>query len=100
MTVPSKELGLAISRELILTKVAACAHIFPQGTSVYQWQGKMEESEEYLLMIKTRRTLVDEVIRLVKENHPYECPEIISMPIENGYGAYMKWVMEQTKEGE
>lgn len=96
VTVPSREVGIRIGRLLVNGKAAACVNVIPQVTSIYEWEGKVQEDQELLLMIKTRRQAVEDVIRLVRENHPYTCPEVISMDIAGGHSAYLNWVLSQT----
>lgn len=62
-------------------KIAACVNIIPGITSVYTWEGKVEEDSEVLLMIKTRTSRVTDLTEYVRKQHPYEVPEVISMKV-------------------
>lgn len=91
-TVGSKEEADKIARTLVEQRLAACVNIIPNIRSIYRWQDKVEEAEEYLLFVKTFVTAVDRVCKTIKELHSYELPEVISVPIEGGSLAYLKWI--------
>jgi periplasmic divalent cation tolerance protein len=97
VTVPNPETGQRIARELVNTRLAACVNRIPGLCSIYQWQGKVEESAEELLMIKTRKSLVEAVTAKVKSMHPYQVPEVIAVPIVGGFGPYLQWIREETR---
>ena len=61
-------------------------------TSIYAWQGKLEQGEEHLLIIKTEQNRLAELQETIKEAHPYELPEIIVVPIVGGYEPYLNWI--------
>ena len=69
----------------------------PGVESVYLWEGKLERSQELLLMVKTRAELADDVAAFVKANHPYDLPETILLPITGGSAKYIQWVLDNTK---
>ncbi|KAK0404373.1 hypothetical protein QR680_017427 [Steinernema hermaphroditum] len=97
VTVPSLEVAKNISRSLVQGRFAACVNIVPGVTSIYVWENKVEESSELLLIIKTRKELIDSLQNEVKKLHPYDVNEFISLPIEEGSEPYMKWLQEQTQ---
>ncbi len=71
----------------------------PTGvSSVYWWEGKVEESSEQMLIIKTQTGFVDTVTKHVQANHPYVECEVISTPVTGGSASYLSWVVESTKE--
>lgn len=92
VTTPSEEVAKKIAHGLVSKKLAACINIIPKVTSVYEWEGKINEDSEALMMIKTRSCRIDELTLFVKENHPYSVCEVISLPIENGNDPYLKWI--------
>ncbi|XP_077262099.1 cutA divalent cation tolerance homolog [Temnothorax americanus] len=94
VTVPDDAIAKRLARGLVENKLAACVNIIPQLTSVYEWEGKIQEEPELLLMIKTRTERVDALTKYVKENHPYTVCEVISLPIQNGNDDYLKWISE------
>jgi periplasmic divalent cation tolerance protein len=81
-----------IGRALIESHLAACVNITAQVESIYRWQGKISTSREYLLIIKTTRSLFNEVKSTVARNHSYTTPEIISLPIIDGSADYLQWI--------
>ena len=73
-------------------KLAACVNIVPGVTSVYEWEGKIENDDEVLMMIKTRTSTVQTVSKFIRENHPYDVAEVISTSIEQGNPPYLEWL--------
>ena len=95
-TCPDDTCARALAQTLLNEKLAACVNLIPQVTSLYCWQGKMEESQEVQLVIKSRRTLFGILQQRIQTLHPYEVPEILAMPVLNGSPAYLQWLQEQT----
>jgi len=81
-----------ISNVLLNQRKAACVNIVPNVSSLFWWQDKIESANENLLIVKTKASLVDEVVRLVIENHSYEMPEVIALPIIGGNQDYLEWI--------
>lgn len=98
ITSPTQEVAKKIARGLIENNLAACVNIIPSITSIYKWEGKIEEDSELLLMVKTRTQRVEEVTAFVKANHPYSVPEVISSPIEAGHDLYLKFLNDSVPE--
>lgn len=92
VTTPNEEVAKMIAHGLVKSKLAACVNIIPKITSIYEWEGKINEDAETLMMIKTRTSKINELTEFVKKNHPYTVCEVISLPISNGNDAYLKWV--------
>lgn len=95
-TCPDNTSARQLAQTLLSEKLAACVNLIPQVTSLYYWQGKMEESQEVQLVIKTRRTMFGVLQERLLALHPYEVPEILALPILCGNLAYLQWVQEQT----
>ncbi|KAM9482895.1 protein CutA homolog isoform 2-T2 [Clarias gariepinus] len=92
VTCPNDTVAKDLARGIVEKKLAACVNIVPKITSVYEWQGKIEEDSEVLLMIKTRTTKISALAEYVRSNHPYEVAEVISLPIDQGNPPYLKWI--------
>jgi periplasmic divalent cation tolerance protein len=84
-----------IAHLLVGERKAACVNIVPKVDSKFLWQGEIESANEALLIIKTKAPLLDELIGLVKENHSYDIPEIIALPIMGGNQDYLNWIDEE-----
>ena len=97
VTVPAASEAEKIADSLVDGRKAACVNIVPQVHSKFRWQGKVDSEEEALLVVKTRDTLLDEVISVVRQNHSYEVPEIIALPIVGGSQDYLDWLTEETE---
>lgn len=92
ITFPTKAEAIKIAHELISSKLVACSNIYSNVTSIYEWEGKVVENEEVTMTCKTSDSSVDEVIKLVKNLHSYECPCIIAIKVEKGNEDFLKWV--------
>lgn len=91
-TTETKEQAQAIARHLVKEKLAACVQITDAIESTYHWKDKVECSQEYLCLVKTREDLFPKVEAAIKKMHSYETPEIIAIPIERGSKEYLKWL--------
>ena len=95
VTVGSVAEGERLARALVEERLAACVNRIPAVQSVYRWEGKVEESTEELLVIKTRADRFAALEKRVSELHSYSVPEVIALPIVSGSEAYLKWLGEQ-----
>ncbi len=91
-TCPDSESASRLSHSLVEQRLAACVSQIPGLASVYPWQGKIETASEVLLVIKTRADQWDRLQTFLKTHHPYELPEILAVPIEDGSKAYLSWI--------
>ena len=89
-----------IAHALVERRLAACVNIVTRIQSVYRWQGEVERAEEFLLIIKTSRSLEEQVRSAIGEAHSYELPEFIVVPIESGSPEYLKWLSESVESDE
>jgi periplasmic divalent cation tolerance protein len=93
---PDRDAALVLARALVERRLAACVNVLGACTSVYRWQGDMEEAAEVPVLLKTRATRYAEVEAAIRELHPYELPEIVAVPIVRGLPEYLGWVAEET----
>jgi periplasmic divalent cation tolerance protein len=96
-TAGSEEEARKIAHGLVERKLAACVNIVPRITSVYRWQGKVEEAEEYLLLVKTAAEKFGAVREAIAELHSFEVPECVAISIAEGSQAYLDWITESVK---
>ena len=95
-TTATQEEADKIASVLVENRVAACVQVSPI-VSVYRWQGKTERENELRLVIKTTEEQYPQVGKLIKENHSYEVPQIVKVPITGGLPEYLDWISEETK---
>jgi len=86
-----------ISREMVEKRLAACVQITGPVTSLYWWKDNIEKTEEWLLIIKTRKELYPELEAAIKKAHSYETPEIIAVPVVAGSKDYLAWLESETR---
>lgn len=91
-TAGSEDEARKIARHLIEHQLAACVNIVPHVESIYRWQGKVESSREWLLLIKTTAARFPEVRDAIRELHSYELPECIAVSVEDGSSEYLQWI--------
>jgi periplasmic divalent cation tolerance protein len=91
-TAGSEDEARKIARHLVERQLAACVNIVPHVESIYRWQGKVESSGEWLLIIKTTVEKFPEVRGAVRKLHSYELPECIAVNIEDGSLEYLEWL--------
>jgi periplasmic divalent cation tolerance protein len=91
-TCPDKDTAEKIARLLVNDKLAACVNILPGMTSVYRWHEQVECAQEHLLLIKANKNSYQAIETAIKKHHPYELPEIIAVPVENGLPEYLHWI--------
>ena len=92
ITSGSKEEAEKISRGLVESKLAFCVSTLPKVQSTYYWEDKIHVDKEFLLIVKTRQDQYEALETWVKNNHSYEVPEIIALPIEQGLPAYLNGI--------
>jgi periplasmic divalent cation tolerance protein len=100
ITTADEEEARLISRVLLEQGKVACVNIVPGVSSIFWWRGKINSAQESLLVIKTRVTLIDDIVQLVKQLHSNDVPEIIALPIIGGNKDYLEWIDEVVRETE
>ncbi len=91
-TAPNTNEAETLAEAIINAKLAACAQILPQMTSVYVWEGKVQRESEHLLLIKTLPEKWDELAAFITANHPYDVPEIVAVDAEKVTQPYRDWL--------
>jgi periplasmic divalent cation tolerance protein len=94
---PDRDSAAKLAHVLIERRLAACVNILSPCRSVYRWQGKIEDAEEFPVLIKTTRERYAELEAAIRSGHPYELPEIIAVPLAGGLSAYLEWVESETR---
>ena len=97
ITTGTTEEAQQISRMLLERRKAACVNIVPRVSSLFWWEDKLDSAQENLLIVKTKASLLNEIIRLVRDIHSYDTPEIIALPIVGGNQDYLKWIDKEVK---
>lgn len=92
VTVPDLPTGRQLAETLLGARLAACVNVIPRLESHYWWQGKLEKSQECLLLIKTTRRLLVELEKTVLANHPYDTPEFVVLSLAAGNARYLAWL--------
>ena len=95
-TCPDQATAEHIAETLVDERLAACVNLVSGLTSIYRWQGQIQRDAEWLLIIKTRRTVYSLLEARLCELHPYEIPEIIALPIQTGLADYLDWIVDST----
>jgi periplasmic divalent cation tolerance protein len=96
-TADSSELSERIATSLVEQKLAACVNIIPKIRSIYRWKNKVENAQEWLLVIKSKKSLAKKVEAAIKKQHTYSLPECIVIPIVDGSPDYLEWIGSTTK---
>lgn len=91
-TAGSREEARTIAGAIVEQRLAACVQVIGPISSTYWWQGQMETAEEYLCLIKTKRSVFSLLERAIREVHSYETPEILAMPVVEGNEDYLFWL--------
>ncbi|MBW1935062.1 MAG: divalent-cation tolerance protein CutA [Deltaproteobacteria bacterium] len=94
VTTGTKEDAQKIGKEVLEKKLAACVQVIGPITSDYWWKGKIERSDEWLCLIKSKDFLYDQLEEAIKAAHPYEVAEIVAVPVQRGSREYLAWIDE------
>ena len=95
-TFDNKDEANKISELLLKERLVSCCQI-SNITSSYHWKGKIEHTEEYLLQMKSKKELYNQIEKIILENHSYETPQLVAYDIIDGYKDYLNWIGEETK---
>jgi periplasmic divalent cation tolerance protein len=94
ITAPDTRVARSLARSLLRQRLAACVNLLPRVQSHYWWQGRLESAQEVLLICKTTAAQSAALKRAVIQEHPYDTPECIFLPITAGSNAYLDWVRD------
>ena len=92
---PNKKCARQIGTALIEKQLAACVNIIPEIESIYQWKGEICTEEEIMTVVKTTASRYKQLEEYVVANHPYDVPEVISLPLSQGSEPYLNWVHDR-----
>lgn len=98
-TFPSPEKAAEIARILVDERLCACVSLVPGIRSIYRWEGAVTEDTETLALIKTTASRYDELARRLVSLHPYDVPELITLPVVGGHAPYLAWLLASTQSG-
>lgn len=96
VTVPNKAAGIRIGHALVKAKLAACANVMDNVTSVFSWQGEIQEETEAILFAKTQGRLIDDATVAIIKEHDYDCPCVVALPITGGNPEFINWINAET----
>lgn len=96
-TVPSTEVAERLGHGAVEGKLAACVNIVPGVRSIYEWEGKLEDDQELLLVVKTTKARYLALEAWLTEQHPYDVPEVVALDVTAGSRSYLDWVLASTQ---
>jgi periplasmic divalent cation tolerance protein len=99
-TCGSSEEAQRLARALVAQRAAACVNIVAPVRSIYRWNGRIEDAEEWLLIAKTSRASFDRLRTILEAAHSYELPEVLAIPVIAGSPNYLQWLENEVTEGE
>ena len=97
ITASNKDEAHTIAQALVAQRLAACVNIVEHVSSIFWWEGKVDNAAETLLMVKSKKGKFNRIVKLVKSLHSYEIPEIIALPIVAGQAQYLRWIDESLR---
>ncbi|MDB6123779.1 MAG: uncharacterized protein JWQ71_2772 [Pedosphaera sp.] len=97
VTAPNLKVARQLAKKALKARLIACANLVPQIESHYWWQGKMENGEEVFMVMKTAKSKLGELEKLVVKNHPYDTPEFLVLPLSGGNRRYLDWIADSIK---
>ena len=96
-TWPDETTALQAAKDLLNKNLVACVNILPKMLSIYKWDGKLQQGTEHQMLLKTTANRTKELEQAILESHPYECPELLILPVSGGYDEYLNWITGNTK---
>ncbi|MGQ9598585.1 MAG: divalent-cation tolerance protein CutA [Anaerolineae bacterium] len=99
MTAGSQEEAERIAQSLVTELLAACVNVIPNVISFYRWEGQMQRDQEYLLIAKSRKDVLNDLVCRVQSLHSYAVPEIVALPLIGGSEDYLNWIDQEVHGG-
>lgn len=97
-TVSPLEKASELARKMVGERVAACVNIIPHVRSIYRWEGRIQDEDEALMVIKTTVEREADLKNLMKQHHPYDVPELLFIPCDSGLDEYISWISESCRK--
>ena len=97
VSLPDAGAARVLARTLVDERLVACGSVVPGVTSVYRWEGELQEEPEVMLFLKTTDAALPDLLRRIPELHGYDVPEILALPVSEGHPPYLAWVTESTE---
>ena len=91
-TVPTLDVATVLAERLLAARLIACANIVPGVRSLYRWNNEIQRDDEVLLLMKSTVSTYARLEASLAEAHPYDVPEIVSVPVSAGFAPYLDWV--------
>ncbi len=95
ITVPNRVEGVRIGKKLVAARLAACANVYDGATSIFHWDGQVQEETEALLIAKLPANGVSAATAMVVDTHPYDCPCVVALPISDGHPPFLQWIGDE-----
>jgi len=95
-TIDDRDRAEHLARSSVRARLAACSHIAGPTTSVYRWQGQIEHAVEFTVVFKTTEALAETLVEHLAAEHPYDVPEILTVPMLGGHPRYLAWIAQET----
>lgn len=99
VTAPDLKTARSLAKAALTARLVACASLVPKVESHYWWQGKLETSQEILLILKTQKSKLAALEKQILAVHPYQTPEFVVLPLAKGSHAYLQWLAETVASG-
>lgn len=93
-TAPDEDTAAHVAGVLVESRLAACVNIVPGMRSVFWWEGELKSEKEVLLICKTDAHHLERLTEALQREHPYECPEVVALPVDGGAPEYLGWIAQ------
>ena len=94
VTCPDEPEAARLARHVVAEGLAACGNIVPAIRSIYRWEGQVQDDGESLLILKSSAEQYEALEKMIADQHPYDVPEVLALPIERGLPGYLQWMAE------